>query len=137
MHAQYKKSKCENKIATHPGKKSKSQTRIPLSSPFKTFISSLVKWKSKMSKFCLRRFSFVLLGIVDTPRSKIHFRRICAGVLFSRLAISFTSGISNKSGTSRLKMVHNQTSFINNQQKIVNRRWNCCSYFLRNLNHSI
>lgn len=92
----------KNKIKAYPWKKLNVLIRRPRSNLLITFISSSVNSKSKRLKFCLNRDSFVLFGIAAMPRFTIHFNKICAGVLPSRLAIVTISGISRRSGISRL-----------------------------------
>lgn len=75
---------------------------MPLSNVLMTFISSAVNSKLNRSKFCFRRTSLVLFGMAETPRCNIHFNRIWAGVLPKRSPICLISGISRRSGISRL-----------------------------------
>lgn len=87
---------------THPGKNPKLTTRKPRSSPRNTIISSSLNENPYKSKFCCNRVGLVLLGMVATPRCRIHLNNTCAAVLLWLWAISFTSGMSRRSGMSRL-----------------------------------
>lgn len=106
-------------VGTYPWKKSKVQMRMPLSNFFMVSISSSVRSKSNSDKFWRRRAAFVLFGIAATPRLIIHFNRIWAGDLPNRDAIAFTSGISNRSGISRLSRVR-QSQWTHQVNKNVN-----------------
>lgn len=119
---------------TYPLKNPKSHTRIPSSSPLSTAISSPVKSKSNISKFCRSLPGFVLLGIAATPRSKIHFNSTCAGVLLRRPAIFSTSGFSNRSGILRLKCKKTKANPPCQQQSLA---LNIVSFYIHTIKNII